>query len=221
MTGLLSVSNTLIIWPQSIRHPTVKEIATNGIAHLKSNDSNLQAGPVRNRPDWREATKSNDDSQSCTAKSPTYATEPKSTTRRQTFSCSQRTLGVAERKLAHLFRRRAIIFIVYVMVTNLDMSGMESRRLARSKMVGKRLKANADGEEAGTRIRKLIRTRSFFCSYADRSSLMFHLQFFLLLQSFASEHLTRRTACAHFSRARMHLHTHLHARGSRAGEGSS
>ena len=42
-------------------------------AHLGSNDSNLQTGPVRNRPEWREATKSNGDSQSCTAKSPTYA----------------------------------------------------------------------------------------------------------------------------------------------------
>ena len=129
---------------------------------------------------------------------------------------------MAERKLAHLFRRRAIIFIVYVMVTNLDMSGMESRRLARSKMVGKRLKANADGEEAGTRIRKLIRTHSFFSVVVQIVPVSCSIFNFSSCFRVSRHNTSPDAQHAHiFSRARMHLHTHLHVRGSRAGEGSS
>ena len=99
-------------------------------------------------------------------------------------------------------------------------------RMARPRMVGKRINVNADEEDTHTRTRKLL-TNRVFCSCAAYSSLPISVQTLLSLQKdfFSSEfrvqvpqqlpctrrgvyteHFTRRTARAHFSRACTHFH---------------
>ena len=60
MARLMSGSNTSIVSPQPIfriRRTTFQRIRYDIFAHLRCNDSNLQAGPVRDRPDWRQVPK--------------------------------------------------------------------------------------------------------------------------------------------------------------------
>ena len=98
------------------------------------------------------------------------------------------------------------------------MARMAARRMAGSTMVGRRVKANTDGEDTNTCVRKLIRTVILFCSVVVQFVRVSLLQLVLLslqvvataVHATVSVHRTpHQTSC-------MHAPSHANTCGSRS-----